>query len=228
MNIIALLIIGMGAVVIGILLLKEFTPHRPSLAAKRRGIAHLDLDRVRTKAQQRHGWTETQSKELESEYRDFLILVAENPNDVISPWSNALDQFWHEHILDTRRYDADCARIFGYKIQHDPHIESDPYRHADTVKLTMEKRTTQLRQREERKVRANASRLVASYSDGPDFSVIFGCAADPAPADHSSHGSHSAHSSDPSGHSCGGHGGDGGSHGGGHSCGGGHGCGGGH
>src|SRR5260221_10255188 len=102
---------------------------RPRLPLMRRAIVRLDLDAVRQKAADRHGWSAETAKTLEAEYRDFLMLIAENPRSVISPWSDALDLFWHEHILDTARYAADCKRVFGRFIQHDPHIGRNPYRH---------------------------------------------------------------------------------------------------
>src|SRR5579872_6424113 len=77
---------------------------RSRLPLMRRAIVRLDLDAVRQKAAQRHGWSLEAAKDLEDQYRDFLVLIAENPGIVISPWSDALDLFWHEHILDTARY----------------------------------------------------------------------------------------------------------------------------
>src|SRR5271170_2726892 len=94
---------------------------QPSLPFMRRAIATLDLDAVRKKARRRHRWSADVASKLEEEYRDFLVLIAEN-GGVISPWSDDLDLFWHEHIIDTRHYADDCKRIFGRFIQHDPHI----------------------------------------------------------------------------------------------------------
>ncbi len=187
---------------------------RPQVPLMRRAIVRLDLGAIRQKAAERHGWSGETAQALEDEYRDFLILIAENPGSVISPWSDALDLFWHEHILDTARYAADCKRIFGRFIQHDPHISRNPYRHESTIKRTMELREAQLLSRKERQERA-ASGAGGVASDG--FNVAtWGCAS----VDSGHHG--------PGGHSCGagGHHGDGHSGGGGHSCGGGHGCGG--
>jgi hypothetical protein len=105
----------------------------------------LELDAVREKATKRHGWDEGKAKALENEYRDFLILLAENDGKTISPWRDDLDLLWHEHILDTRRYAQDCKWIFGHFIQHDPHIEKRPYHHAETRRATMALREVQLR-----------------------------------------------------------------------------------
>jgi hypothetical protein len=181
----------------------------PPLAIKRRRIASLALDVVREKATKRHGWNESKAKVLESEYRDFLILLAENDGKMISPWSDDLDLFWHEHILDTRKYAKDCKWMFGHFIEHDPHIEQRPHHHEQTRRATMALREAQLTAREERRKAATAT-----ATDGFDIAT-WGCSADTGSGSHG--GSH--------GHSCGGDGGHG--HGGGHSCGG-HSCGGGH
>jgi hypothetical protein len=186
----------------------------PPLHIKRRRIASLALDVVREKATKRHGWNESKAKVLENEYRDFLILLAENHGKTISPWSDDLDLFWHEHILDTRKYAQDCKLIFGHFIQHDPHIEKRPYHHEETRRATMALREAQLTAREERRKAAESSPATSTAGDGFDIAT-WGCSADTGSSSHG--GSH--------GHSCGGDGGHG--HGGGHSCGG-HSCGGGH
>lgn len=33
-----------------------------------------------------------------------------------------IDRFWHEHILDTRRYVADCTELFGGFLHHYPYF----------------------------------------------------------------------------------------------------------
>jgi len=186
----------------------------PPLAIKRRRIVGLELDAVREKATKRHGWEEGRAKALEDEYRDFLILLAENDGKTISPWSDDLDLFWHEHILDTRRYAQDCKWIFGHFVQHDPHIEKRPYHHEETRRATMTLREAQLEARAARRRAAESSPAEATAGDGCDI-ASWGCSADTGCGAHG--GSH--------GHSCGGHGCGG--HGcGGHGCG--AGCGGGH
>lgn len=212
-----------------------------TLPTKRRRIVLLNLDPVREKAMSRHGWTQEKARALEDEYRDFLILLAENDR-TISPWSDDLDLFWHEHILDTKRYAQDCNTIFGHIIQHDPHIEKNPDLQAATKAATVALRSAQLRDRDERK--RQADRTSSSTDDGFDIAQ-WGCSADPNPHhgshssgsgshsssdDGGSHGSHGSSHGDGDaggGHSGGGHGCSSGHSCGGHSCGG-HGCGGGH
>ncbi len=137
-------------------------------------------------------------------------MLAENDGKTISPWSDDLDLFWHEHILDTMKYAQDCKCIFGHFIQHDPHIDKRPYHHEQTRRATIALRDAQLAQREERRKAAETSPAAATAGDGFDVAT-WGCSSDTGYAAHG--GSH--------GHSCGADGG----HGSGHSCGG-HGCGG--
>ena len=169
----------------------------------RRAIVQLDLSAVRHKAADRHGWSGDFAETLEDEYRDFLMLIAENPGTVISPWSDALDLFWHEHILDTARYAADCKRIFGRFIQHDPHVSREPYRHASTIKRTTELREAQLMARKERQERASSGGGAVA-SGGFDV-VTRGCAS--VDTSHDGSGGHSAGGGghDGGGHSSGGH-----------------------
>ena len=58
-------------------------------------------------------------EEAEQEYRRFLMLVAAFPGAKIVPTVKA-DIFWHEHILNTRRYFADSDLIFGFYLHHSP------------------------------------------------------------------------------------------------------------
>ena len=53
-------------------------------------------------------------------YRAFLFLCKNYPNEVIVP-TREVDEFWHLHILDTRAYQKDCQKIFGYYLHHYPY-----------------------------------------------------------------------------------------------------------
>jgi len=66
-------------------------------------------------------WTDTQAKTVEGEYRKFLSLHLANPEQPIVP-DSAVDVFWHQHILDTEKYEADCKAVFGKFIHHFPYL----------------------------------------------------------------------------------------------------------
>lgn len=57
----------------------------------------------------------------ERTYRQFLTLHAGHPERTLVP-SELIDLVWHFHILDTRKYAADCERIFGRYLHHDPYF----------------------------------------------------------------------------------------------------------
>ena len=68
-----------------------------------------------------YGWTSEHTDRIELGYRRFLVLLAKYPQLQIAP-TRDIDAFWHAHILDTRRYAADCERIFGGFVHHYPYL----------------------------------------------------------------------------------------------------------
>jgi hypothetical protein len=54
-------------------------------------------------------------------YRQFLTLRQRHPSATLVP-SAMIDMVWHYHILDTRKYIADCDRLFGGYLHHDPYF----------------------------------------------------------------------------------------------------------
>lgn len=63
------------------------------------------------------------------DYRRYLALRLLYPERTIMPtgWSSRMvDALWHEHILDTRRYAADCQAVYGAYLHHVPGIPADP------------------------------------------------------------------------------------------------------
>lgn len=55
------------------------------------------------------------------EYRRWLFLCRKYEGQVLSP-TFAMDEYWHAHILDTKAYMRDCARIFGRFMHHNPYL----------------------------------------------------------------------------------------------------------
>lgn len=66
-------------------------------------------------------WSPARAKTAEKWYRRFLFLVAKYPNEVIVP-TKEVDEIWHAHILDTRKYEQDCEHIFGGYLHHFPYL----------------------------------------------------------------------------------------------------------
>ncbi|QEC78963.1 glycine-rich domain-containing protein [Mucilaginibacter ginsenosidivorax] len=85
-------------------------------------IAALNLSAIGKKITAA-GKAEIAIETAEQEYKRFLTMVAVFPGERIVPNIPA-DWFWHEHILDTRRYMADTTGIFGNFLHHQPVYET--------------------------------------------------------------------------------------------------------
>lgn len=96
------------------------------IAAMCQAIDALDFSRIKAKLMHRQDGVIAlrQIESAEAGYRQFLKLAAKHPDAPLVP-SKEVDEFWHMHILDTQRYSADCERIFGYMIHHDPYSGID-------------------------------------------------------------------------------------------------------
>lgn len=57
----------------------------------------------------------------EKDYRNFLVLHALHRNVDLVP-TELIDEYWHQHILDTRKYAEDCQILFGEFLHHDPYF----------------------------------------------------------------------------------------------------------
>ena len=67
------------------------------------------------------GWTLDKARLMETWYRRFLFLVKLYPDRTIVPTKD-IDTFWHTHILDTKKYMADCETLFGRYFHHFPYF----------------------------------------------------------------------------------------------------------
>jgi hypothetical protein len=96
------------------------------VAAMWGAIDGLDFERIKAKLLHRHrgAMTSQAVAQAEAGYRQFLKLAAKYPEAPVVP-NEAVDEFWHMHILDTQRYASDCERIFGYIVHHDPYLGID-------------------------------------------------------------------------------------------------------
>jgi hypothetical protein len=66
-------------------------------------------------------WTAATTQQAESLYRRFLMLHMMFPSEEFVP-TKVIDAYWHQHILDTRKYAADCDAVFGTFLHHDPYF----------------------------------------------------------------------------------------------------------
>jgi hypothetical protein len=148
-----------------------------------KNIVGLDLKSVRNKFAAKKSWwwhLNHKPQQIENEYRQFLYLLVSNPEKTLVPWSADVNEFWREHILDTKRYAADCYTIAGRLINHDPHLVEGSAAHAlafaETRKLYLASFGESARRR----------RRAAGDTDwGSDATQVF--------SDHGGHAAHSHH-----------------------------------
>jgi hypothetical protein len=87
-------------------------------------IEALDLTPIKFKACRKedgYGWSPSYANQMEVAYKRYLILHAKHPDLTLAPEQD-VDRFWHMHILDTRKYAADCETTFGYFLHHFPYL----------------------------------------------------------------------------------------------------------
>lgn len=84
-------------------------------------VQNLDLGGVIDKMHRSLGWNLADLKKIEALYKNFLILNLKYPNERIIP-SEEVDEMWHNHILDTIKYQEDCAQVFGFYLHHYPYL----------------------------------------------------------------------------------------------------------
>lgn len=181
------------------------------LQVRRKNPEEIDLGSVSTAMVEKHGWSGARAEAAKNEYLRSLTLLQRRPGFILAPWLDEqgrddLDQFWHQHILETAKYASDCQSLFGRMIHHNPHVERGSEIEIEAVHKT-------------RRLYARTFRTgyFGSKAEPGDFSGCSSCAAiavDTASDSHHSGGDHGGNDGHDAGHSCGGH-----------SCGG-HGCGG--
>jgi hypothetical protein len=87
-------------------------------------IWQLDFTMIKRKLQDTEegkGWSIEVCEDVEIEYKRFLALKRKYPENDIVPHRN-IDTFWHQHILDTQKYQDDCTNLFGYFVHHFPYF----------------------------------------------------------------------------------------------------------
>jgi hypothetical protein len=105
-------------------------------------IEALNLDPIKIKLMDTNsgkGWSRDQCDVVEKWYKRFLTLNLLYPEESIVP-TKEIDEFWHYHILDTRKYADDCQSAFGNFFHHFPYFgmrdEEDSKNHKEAVNNT--------------------------------------------------------------------------------------------
>jgi hypothetical protein len=69
-------------------------------------------------------WTNAEATLCCDLYKKFLLLQKMHLPTQLVP-TRQIDEFWHNHILYTKNYSADCMQIFGHYLHHEPAAPSD-------------------------------------------------------------------------------------------------------
>jgi hypothetical protein len=99
-------------------------------------VAAMDLSPVVMQLVNYKGWSMERAAAAERRYRRFFYLKAILPEGMASP-TEEVDEFWHQHIINTRQYGPDCQAVVGRFLHHTFLSLDDPEqaREAQTVWL---------------------------------------------------------------------------------------------
>lgn len=74
------------------------------------------------KVQEENQWSDAKTKEVEREYKRWLIMLKELPCETLPMISRDVDAIWHQHILFTKAYRKETQGFFGYFLDHEPTV----------------------------------------------------------------------------------------------------------
>lgn len=111
----------------------------PTLEESKAYIYSIDFSMIINKMVKHLGWSEKEGRALCAVYRNFLFLNRKYLNQYGQlPPSEELDEFWHNHILDTSKYRQDCEKIFGNYFDHYPYFGIDEKSNLDDLQNSFE------------------------------------------------------------------------------------------
>ena len=149
-------------------------------------IHALDLESVKSRvmdAELGEGWSREYADSIEAAYRTYLTMLVKYPDDAEDILlSKDVDEFWHTHILQTRKYLEDCQNAFGAFLHHEPHVGKVTAADHEKRAVLAEK-TRRLYERE-----FGAAECEAAWAGGQQAAAFSSAAIRPQPAAFSSAG----------------------------------------
>lgn len=118
-------------------------PTNEAITSAMEMVNRIDLSPINRKLQYEDPdrWTDQAIAEAEANYRRFLALNKLHPSESLVV-NEILDNYWHQHILDTRKYAADCQKVFGFFLHHYPYFgingEEDRQRNLEGFAYTQQ------------------------------------------------------------------------------------------
>lgn len=89
-------------------------------------VAMLDMDPIEKRLSKTNGFAKDRVDRSVRMYRKFLALLLMYPDMMFAPPSQDADEAWHNHILFTKKYHADCNALFGSYRHHTPMDGENP------------------------------------------------------------------------------------------------------
>lgn len=98
----------------------------PTYEEAKQYIYSIDFSNIIAKMVKHQGWLRHEAEALSEIYKNFLFINKKHYGKWgMLPPSEELDEFWHNHILDTEKYRRDCDNIFGHYLDHYPYFGID-------------------------------------------------------------------------------------------------------
>jgi hypothetical protein len=85
-------------------------------------VKKIDLREVMGAATRGRRWSSDRAERAELWYRRHLFLARKNRGTSLGMLARDADALWHHHIVDTRKYKADCDSLFGGYLDHIPGV----------------------------------------------------------------------------------------------------------
>jgi hypothetical protein len=85
-------------------------------------ILQMDFTCIAERMVRAEGWLPYKAQRAIMQYKNFLFLHKKYPQQILVP-SVDIDDVWHNHILFSKRYVADCNKLFGSYLHHNPDSE---------------------------------------------------------------------------------------------------------
>ncbi|NPA72771.1 MAG: hypothetical protein GXO35_08080 [Gammaproteobacteria bacterium] len=85
-------------------------------------VKTLDFIQMNAKLVSYHGWSVEKILEAEDLYKKWLVLHQVYGESLVLAPNDLVDEYWHTHILDTRKYMDDCQKVLGYYLHHYPYF----------------------------------------------------------------------------------------------------------
>ncbi len=92
------------------------------IAKAKKLVDSLDFFQQNEKLITESGWSSDKVLAMENIYKEWLVLHAVYDENVVLAPNKELDEYWHQHILDTRKYMDDCQHVFGKYLHHYPYF----------------------------------------------------------------------------------------------------------